>query len=136
MHLFCPVLWLCSALPCCTTLCAELAIGNIVRRVLHMIREEQQQEQLGHSEGGTAAIDAADQQQVGANQQAYGYPIPKCRQCRRAWHPHDPTALHTQRHQHTDAQDTQAADNSQRAPLGCCGVLHWLLSSACRHATG
>jgi hypothetical protein len=43
---------------------AELAIGNIVRRVLHMIREEQQQEQLTHSEGGTAATDAADQQQV------------------------------------------------------------------------
>lgn len=40
----------------------ELAIGNIVRRVLHMIREEQQQEQLGHSEGGIAAKDAADKQ--------------------------------------------------------------------------
>lgn len=43
---------------------AELAIGNIVRRVLHMIREEQQQEQLSHSAGGTTATDAADQQQV------------------------------------------------------------------------
>lgn len=43
----------------------ELAIGNIVRRVLHMIREEQQQEQLDHSTGGNAAQDAADQQQVG-----------------------------------------------------------------------
>jgi hypothetical protein len=42
----------------------ELAIGNIVRRVLHMIREEQQQEQLDHSTGGQAAQDAADQQQV------------------------------------------------------------------------
>jgi hypothetical protein len=41
----------------------ELAIGNIVRRVLHMIREEQQQEQLGHSEGGMAAADAAAKQE-------------------------------------------------------------------------
>jgi hypothetical protein len=50
---------------------AELAIGNIVRRVLHMIREEQQQEQLTHSEGGSAATDAADKQQVrNAKQQA------------------------------------------------------------------
>lgn len=47
---------------CCLSHCAELAIGNIVRRVLHMIREEQQQEQLGHSEGGIAAQDAADKQ--------------------------------------------------------------------------
>lgn len=43
---------------------AELAIGNIVWRVLHMIREEQQQEQLTQSEGGSAATDAADKQQV------------------------------------------------------------------------
>lgn len=45
-------------------LATELAIGNIVRRVLHMIREEQQQEQLSRSEGGSAAQDAADRQQV------------------------------------------------------------------------
>lgn len=49
----------------------ELAIGNIVRRVLHMIREEQQQEQISHSEGGSAAKDAADKQQPGLLSQAF-----------------------------------------------------------------
>lgn len=44
---------------------AELAIGNIVRRVLHMIREEQQQEQLEQSDGSSVPGDAASKQQVG-----------------------------------------------------------------------
>lgn len=46
----------------------ELAIGNIVRRVLHMIREEEQQEQLGQSEGGTAGGGDAADQQAGVSQ--------------------------------------------------------------------
>ncbi|WIA19964.1 hypothetical protein OEZ85_005842 [Tetradesmus obliquus] len=37
----------------------ELGIGNIVRRVLHMIREEQQQEQLEASEGSSTPGDAS-----------------------------------------------------------------------------
>jgi hypothetical protein len=44
---------------------AELAIGNIVRRVLHMIREEEQQEQLEQSEGSSTPGDGGKGLQVG-----------------------------------------------------------------------
>jgi hypothetical protein len=47
---------------CCSA--AELAIGNIVRRVLHMIREEQQQEQLEQSEGSSTPGDGSKGLQV------------------------------------------------------------------------
>eukprot|EP00879_Flechtneria_rotunda_P028459 GHRR01030574.1.p1 GENE.GHRR01030574.1~~GHRR01030574.1.p1 ORF type:complete len:107 (+),score=30.79 GHRR01030574.1:1139-1459(+) len=43
----------------------ELAIGNIVRRVLHMMREEQQQERLEQAEASSTPGNAANQQQVG-----------------------------------------------------------------------
>jgi hypothetical protein len=43
---------------------AELAIGNIVRRVLHMIREEEQQEQLEQSEGSSTSGDGGKGPQV------------------------------------------------------------------------
>lgn len=52
----------------CTIHPAELAIGNIVRRVLHMIREEQQQEQLEQSEVGSTPD--AKQEQKGVRAQA------------------------------------------------------------------
>jgi hypothetical protein len=46
---------------------AELAIGNIVRRVLHVIREEEQQEQLEQSEGSSTPGDGGKGLQVGAS---------------------------------------------------------------------
>lgn len=39
----------------CCRLAAELAIGNIVRRVLHMVREEQQQQSLEQAQRLPAA---------------------------------------------------------------------------------
>eukprot|EP00775_Hariotina_reticulata_P007212 gene7212-7426_t len=42
----------------------ELAVGNIVRRVLHMIREEQQQERLEQAESSAVPGDTASKQQV------------------------------------------------------------------------
>lgn len=82
-----------SCVLCHTVLCcAELAIGNIVRRVLHMIREEQEQEQLGVSEGGTAAEDTEDQQQVGAGRLVTPHTFAGCGDV--SVHLYSPTALH------------------------------------------
>eukprot|EP00878_Enallax_costatus_P004879 GHUV01005133.1.p1 GENE.GHUV01005133.1~~GHUV01005133.1.p1 ORF type:complete len:431 (+),score=110.28 GHUV01005133.1:264-1556(+) len=49
----------------------ELAIGNIVRRVLHMIREEQQQEQLEQSEAHSTPDAKKEQKGPGLLSQAF-----------------------------------------------------------------
>jgi hypothetical protein len=57
-HCLLVLLWVTACiilLPLCCPLAAELAIGNIVRRVLHMVREEQQQQSLEQAQRLPAA---------------------------------------------------------------------------------
>lgn len=64
---------LCHAVPCCVVLrCAELAIGNIVRRVLHIVREEAKHEELSEHESAKPEVVKVEavKQQAGLLSQA------------------------------------------------------------------